>query len=146
MAICACSTPTATINPVAVPKRSVAFDTQMIGCRGIGTKCFGIRQLIVQEVSSGRTLWEVHLPGIRSGRVEYGAIPQRDQLDIYKSIGAQREYWMEDHNPGFKPPMKLPTQNDLVVIVGYTYDSPWPSAGSSRLYFKIDQDGTIIKK
>jgi hypothetical protein len=137
----ACSIPSTAVKAVAIPSNSVAFDLRMKGCWGLNTGCSGVISLSVCEVSTARTMWEVDLPSLRSGRVTYGRVPEINQLEHFEY--QKQDEWPEQDNPGFRKPLPLPKSTDLVAIVEYRYDGPWPNAGASSLFFRIEPDGSI---
>lgn len=139
-----CSTPSATVTPVATNNRSLAFDVKMNGCWGMDSKCFGVNNLAIREASSSRTLWEVDLPGLLSGQVEYGLIPAPQDLNTYRPPYENSPKWPQRDNPGFRRPLELPIRTNLVATAAYRYDSPWPSAGVDSVFFSVESDGTIL--
>lgn len=136
-----CSTPSASVRAVPTVHNSVAFDFRMKGCWGIGTGCFGVSRLSVQEVSTARTLWEVQFPGIQAGSVSYGRMPSSDQLK--RSKYSNPGMWPSRDNPGFHKAAPLPLSTDLVATVSFHYDSPWPSGSVGADFFRIERDGSI---
>jgi hypothetical protein len=140
--VASCSTPAGSLKAVASTKNSVSFEFKVRGCWGLGTGCFGISKLTVEEVSSARTMWEIRFPGVIEATVDYGKIPQPEQLvrSKYSNSGP----WPEASNPGHRWASPLPRSADLLAIADFSYDSPWPSASVCYTFFRIEPDGRVV--